>query len=162
MKCLFFAIIAHFLTSCTQADPRPELRDEVYIDLETELGIAEKAFDAEEKQQERLQTDMSKALPQTGQIKYATQKIRQAEDLMGVLKQQKLYFEIKLETRKSLVVARYNESKKSGGRLWPDKEELELYKTVMKLNRDKNIWTKTKGTKKNVPRGTTPGAEERR
>lgn len=159
MKNVVLAAVLIILASCVKTDPFPELRDEIYADLQTELSIVTKGLDAQTKSLEGLLIEITKAVPQTGQIKYATQKVRQAEDLVSALKQQKLYFEIKLETRRALVASRYSESKKDGGRAWPDKEELELYKTVMKLNRDKSIWTKTKGIKKNVPRGTTAGAD---
>ena len=155
MKCLFFALFALILNSCTQADPHPETRDEVYQDLQTELGIAEKAFDAEEKQQERLQADMSKALPQTGQIKYATKKLHDSADRLNALTQQKLYFGIKLEQRKAYVQSRYQESLKDPARPWPDEKELSMYRSVVKFNRDKIAWDKNKGMKKAVPRGTT-------
>jgi hypothetical protein len=154
MKCLFFAIIALFLTSCTQADRNPELRDEIYKDLVIELEIAEKAFEAEEKLHERLTVDLGKALPQTGQVKYATKKLRDSSDRLNTLSQQKTYFGIKIEQRKAYVQSRYQESLKDPNKPWPDEKELELYRSVVKFNREKIAWDKTKGMKKNVPRGT--------
>ena len=154
MKCLFFALFALILTSCTQADPHPESRDEVYQDLETELGIAEKAFDAEEKMQERLQADLGKVLPQTGQVKFATKKLRDSADRLNALSQQKLYFGIKLEQRKAYVQSRYHESLKDPNRPWPDEKELSMYRSVVKFNREKIAWEKNRGMKKAVPRGT--------
>ncbi len=154
MKCLFFAFFALILTSCTQADPYPESRDEIYKDLITELEIAEKAYEAEEKQQERLAAELSKALPQTGQVKYATKKLRDSSERLNALLQQKTYFGIKLEQRKAYVQARYQESLKDPTRPWPDEKELEMYRSVVKFNRDKIAWEKSKGMKKSVPRGT--------
>lgn len=161
MKCLIYLIFAAVLSSCTQGDPSPELRDEVYKDLQTELEIANKSLDAETKSLENLNADLKKALPQTGQIKFATKKVRDAEDRINTLTQQKLYFEIKIEQRKALAQSRYAESLKEGGRPWPDEKEITMYRSVVKFNRDKIAWEKTKGMKKDVPRGTgeKPAAE---
>lgn len=158
MKYLIFAALALILNSCTQSDPHPESRDEIYHDLETELEIATKAIDAEEKLHDRLEADIRKALPQTGQIKYATKKLKDSADRLSALSQQKLYFGIKLEQRKAYVLSRYQESLKDKGKHWPDEEELAMYRSVVKFNRDKITWDKNKGMKKAVPHGT---AEEK-
>ncbi len=154
MKCLLFAIFAIILTSCTQANPNPETRDEIYKDLVSELEIAEKAYEAEEKQQEKLKAEFAKALPQTGQVKYASKKLKDSADRLNAIGQQKTYFGIKIEQRKAYVQSRYQESMKDPTRPWPDEKELELYRSVVKFNRDKIAWDKNRGMKKNVPRGT--------
>ena len=154
MKCLIFILFFTVLSSCTQVDPSPENRDEVYRDLQTELEIAGHSLEAETKSLESLTAELKKALPQTGQIKFATKKVRDAEARVNTIGQQKLYFEIKLEQRKTYVRARYHEALKSDGRPWPDEKELALYRSVVKFNHDKIAWDKAKGMKKAVPRGT--------
>lgn len=154
MKCLIFIIFAVFMAACTQADPAPELRDEVYKDLQTELEIANHSIDSETRGLEGLRGELSKALPQTGQIKFATKKVKDSEDRLNTLNQQRLYFEIKLERRKNFVQSRYEESRHEGGKPWPDEKELALYRSVVKFNHDKIQWDKTKGMRKSVPRGT--------
>lgn len=159
MKTLILALFLISITSCNKSDPTPEIRDEIYTDLQTEFDIATKSLEAEEKSLEKLKKELDKAIPQTGQVKYATKKVRDSEDRLNELSQQKTYFEIKIERRKYEVRRRYQESLKKGGRPWPDAKEIEMYKTVTAFYRDKLHWEKTKGVKKkDVPRGTeTPG-----
>jgi len=153
MKTLVFALFLFFL-GCTKVDPHPENRDEIYADLGVELDIATKALEGAEKNLVAAQDEMKKAVPQTGQIKYATKKLRNAEAYLAEMKQRKIYFDIKRERRKAYVQFRYQESLKSGGRAWPDPKEIEEYKAIAKFNRDKLEWDRTKGIKKDVPRGT--------
>jgi len=153
MKTIFFALFLFFL-GCTKVDPHPENRDEIYSDLGSELEIATKTLEAAEKGLLSAQEEMKKAIPQTGQIKYATKKLRNAEAFLAEMKQRKIYFDIKRERRKAYVQFRYKESLSSGGRPWPDPKEIEEYKALTKFNREKLEWDRTKGTRKDVPRGT--------
>jgi hypothetical protein len=160
MKHLVFAFFLTILTtlasSCTKTDPHPELRDEIYKDLATELGIATKALEDEEKSLLSLRGELSKAVPQTGQIKYATLKVHKSEELVNKMLQQKIYFEVKMERRKVYVMDRYIESLRKNGRKWPDQEEIDIYKSVTKFNREKIEFDKNKRMVKgkDVPRGT--------
>lgn len=154
MKCLIFACLVLFFASCNSKNPHPEQLDEIYLDLVAELGIADKALEAEEKNLATLIKERDQAVPQTGQIKFANKKVADAESKVNSLKQQKLYFEIRIEQRKHEAAQKYEQSLKEGGKPWPDKEEVALYKSVVKFQRDKLAWDKTKGIKKDVPRGT--------
>ncbi|MGZ3692372.1 MAG: hypothetical protein ACXVAX_12770, partial [Pseudobdellovibrio sp.] len=116
--------------------------------------------EAEEKNLAALKIELGKAVPQTGQIKYATKKVRSSEESLNELQQRKLYFEIKAERRKAYVEQRYSESLSKGGRPWPDKEEIEIYKSIAKFNKDKIEWDKNKGIRKDVPRGTKVEAKK--
>ncbi|MCC2679720.1 MAG: hypothetical protein K0R29_2296 [Pseudobdellovibrio sp.] len=139
MKTLVFALFLFFL-GCTKVDPHPENRDEIYADLGQELEIATKALEGAEKNLIAAQEEVKKAVPQTGQIKYATKKLRNAEAYLAEMKQRKIYFDIKRERRKAYVQFRYQESLSS--------------------NRDKLEWDRTKGIKKDVPRGTKSSPED--
>lgn len=132
----------------------PELSDEIYKDLLIELDVATKELEAEEKNLEKLVADKEKAAPQSGQIKFANKKVFESENKITALKQQKQYFEIKVEQRKNIDRNNYLDSLKNG-KTWPNKEEVEEYKTTIKLQRDKINWDKNKGNKKDVPRGTS-------
>jgi len=153
MKLLTFALFLFFL-GCTKVDPHPETRDEIYNDLGQELDIATKSLESAEKGLLSAQEEAKKAIPQTGQIKYATKKVRNAEAFLSEMKQRKIYFDIKRERRKAYVQFRYQESLNAGGRPWPDPKEIEEYKDITKFNRDKLEWDRNKGMKKDVPRGT--------
>lgn len=154
MKRLFLIIILAFFASCAKTVSNPETSDEIYRDLQQEFSIAAKSLEEEEKNLISLKKERGIAIPQTGQIKFSNKKVSDSEERLNQLKQQKLYFEIKLETRKEYVRDRYAESLRSGGRPWPDKNETDLYRAVMKFNKDKIAWEKEKGSKKPVPHGT--------
>lgn len=152
MKYLFFIAFALFLTACNKKNPTPELQDEIYKDLIQELDIATKALEEQEKTVASLEKEQQTAIPQTGQVKYATKKVYDAQAKVDVLKQQKQFFEIKIELRKHHVRQRYEESLRDGGRPWPDPEEVKTYKAVTKLHRDKIEHQRNGG--RVVPRGT--------
>lgn len=154
MKYLLFATLLAFFTSCEPKNPHPELSDEIYKDLLVEKDIAAKALEAEIKNLNSLIKEKAQAVPQTGQIKYANKRINDAQAAVNKLAQQKLYFEIKIEQRIQHAQQMYAASLKPGGRPWPDAEEVGLYKSITKFQREKINWEKTKGVKKNVPRGT--------
>ena len=154
MKYLYFALIFTFLISCDKNDPSPELSDEIFKDYEQELSITSKALESQEKAHLSVLNEQKKVIPQTGQIKYATKKINDSEKLLEALRQQKQFFDIKMELRKTEVRRRYLEGR-HGGKKWPDEQELAVYRSTIKLQRAKIAWDKNKGMKKPVPRGTT-------
>lgn len=154
MKTALLLIFYIFLSSCVQKVANPELSDLIYKDLQEELALATKTLEEEEKSLVIVKKERELAVPQTGQIKFSNKKVSDTEERLILLRQQKLYFEIKLEQRKHYVHERYHESLGGSGRPWPDKEEDSVYASVVKFNRDKITWDKNKGMKKLVPRGT--------
>lgn len=155
MKSLFFIAFTVFLTACTPNDTHPELVDGIYKDLSAELDIAKRALDLEEKALATLVREKALAVPQTGQIKFANKKISDAEEKIMIMKQRVQFFEISAAQRVGVARAKYAESLRPGGKPWPDKEELDLYNSVTKFQRDKLAWERNRGMKKLVPRGTT-------
>lgn len=166
MKITAFVLILIFLSACTQKNPNPEQSDPIYKDLKVELDIATKALEDEQKNMLSLEKEKDQAVPQTGQIKYAMKKIYDSEHKIDMLKQQKLYFEIKVEERAQQARRAYEESLKPGAKPWPDPKEIEEYEAIERLQRAKFDWDRNKGMKKAVPRGTdkkpAPPAEEGR
>ena len=154
MKIFFLASFLMFFVACTPGDPRPELADPIYKDLAQELDIARRALELEEKNLKELEKEKSLVVPQTGQIKFANKKISDSQEKIMILGQRLQYFKISLERRASVARTKYSESLASGGRAWPDQEEAALYYSVTKFQRDKLVWDRTKGVKKDVPRGT--------
>lgn len=154
MKYLNIMAIVLLFAACSQQNSNPELLDVIYLDLKAELAIADTALSAEEKNLLSLLKEKNMAVPQTGQIKFANKKIVDSEAKINALKQQKLFFEIKMETRLKHDQIKYQESLRPGGKPWPDTEEAALYNSVVKFQRDKIAWDRNKGLKKLVPRGT--------
>jgi hypothetical protein len=158
-----FAIYCLFLVfSCNKRDPNPELSDVVYLDLRTELEIAQKNLAAEEAQNKKVKADLDSVSPQTGQYKFAQKRYFESVNNLDLYKQQAKYFEISLELRKHEAKIRYLESLTKGGRPWPDSKEIEDYKIRLKLQKAKLEWGKKPEAKppeqptdkKGVPRGT--------
>lgn len=154
MKYLIFAAISLFFTACNTKNAHPEQLDSIYKDLVEELEISKKSLEEEEKQLAKLTAEKDQAIPQTGQIKFANKKISDSQNKINFLKQQKLFFEIKIAQRIEHSKIKYEESLKPNGKPWPDPEEAALYKSVARFQRNKIAWDKNKGIKKDVPRGT--------
>lgn len=144
---LILLFLTFLVTSCNKKDPNPELKDEIYRDYLQELEIANKSIESQEKDVAKLKEELNGAIPQTGQIKYAQKKYFEAEKVLERFKQQRQFFQIKLELRKSDVQYRYEQSL-VGGKPYPDEEEIRNYKSTLKLQREKISWDKTKGVKK--------------
>ena len=139
---LFVLFIVFSMMGCDKKDPNPELSDEIYKDLLSELDIAKKRVSDEESQFARVKKEFEIVVPQTGQIKYAQKRVFESEQNLTSYKQQAKYFEIKLEQRKLFVRERYLESFQKNGRKWPDEEEIKDYKLRLKLQRAKLDWNK--------------------
>lgn len=154
MKFIIFVALALIITACNAKDTHPEHLDVIYGDLMAELALVSSALAAEEAELSGFKNELALAVPQTGQIKYINKKISDSLEKINVLTQRKQYFKIKVEQRLLQAHARYEESLIAGGKPWPDQQEISLYKSVVKFQRDRFSWEKTKGTKKIVPRGT--------
>lgn len=154
MKTLICLVLSIIVTSCSQRSAQPELVDPIYKDLMAELDLVGRNLELEEKNLDRLVKEKSLAVPQTGQIKFANKKIADSNEKIIILRQQKKFFEISLFQRAEETRRRLQESLQPGGRPWPDPEEIHLYKSIAKFQREKISREKTNGTKKSVPRGT--------
>lgn len=163
MKNLRFCLIFIVFVGCTPKNIGSEYQDEIYKDLLIELDIAKKAVEAEEKYLLSLEAEKSQVVPQTGQIKFVNKKISDSIEKLSILKQQKQYFELKIDSRLQYARDRLAESQREGGRPWPDNEEISAYKAVAKFQRDKLEYERTKklsSSKKAVPRGTKSSEKE--
>lgn len=139
-----------FMQSCEKKqDPNPELSDAIYLDLKSELDISIKQEVALKAQLVKDIQEYRNVPPQKGKSAIARNKMSMSENLLNVIQQQKKFFEIRIDQRKTFVQQRYRESLQPKGRSWPDDKELADYKVRMKLQQDKFNWDT-----KNVPRGT--------
>lgn len=146
--------------SCKNIDPNPEKTDPIFSDLVQELDLFKKQEESAIKELNKARNELSKITPQTGKLQSARDKVSSMENSLDSIKQRRKYFEIKLEQRKITVAERYQESRKPGGRPWPDEDEIKDYRIRMKLQRDVFEWDKKKKKddeklkNKDVPRGT--------
>lgn len=135
--------------SCTKRINNPELNDVIYTELTKELSLSVKQETDLVKQLEKDTLIYKKTVPQEGNSTTNRNKMNTTENLLDIIRQQKKFFEIKIEQRKNYVQERYNESLRKDGRPWPDEKEEQDYKIRLKLQRDKFSWDS-----QNVPRGT--------
>lgn len=158
MKLLFLLILCLLFHSCNKKDPNPELKDPIYLDLVSERDIMTKSIEEMEKDITSQEKDVKSAILQTGQLKSFENKLFETKNNLTRLKQQKQYFDIKIELRKQEAIVKYDESL-HGGKKWPDDDEIKIYRSKLKLYREKMEWDKNGGVVKPVPRGTKkPGA----
>ena len=163
---LIYLILPLFLLSCKKEDPNPELSDIIYKDLKSEYDMSVKQEAELQAQVEENTSHYLKTPPQQGLSNVNRSKLTASENSLATVKQQKKYFEIKIEQRRLYVQQRYKESLAEGGRPWPDPKETEDYKIRLKLQRDKFEWDVRRSKDGNVPRGTTeskvsPNSEEK-
>jgi len=161
---LIFLIFGVILpTSCQKKDHAPELSDVIFIDLTTELDIAQKNLVSEEAQNKKTKAELDAVVPQTGQNKYAAKRYFESLNNLDLYRQQVQYFKIAVELRRSDVRYRYQESLLPGGRPMIDLKEIADYKIRLKLQKAKLSWGKKRASPEEpsqkeavVPRGTVP------
>ncbi len=122
---IFFITIGLF--GCNKPNPNPELADEIYQDLTTRAGEVKKEAEAEKKKLEGFKKDVEKAVPQTGEIKYAQKRYFESELRVQKLEQLAKYYEIKSANRMHYTQSEYLKAFKVG-KPWPTEEELTAYK----------------------------------
>lgn len=139
MRILSIFIITLLLVACNKPDPNPELKDEIYADLNTQLAETTHALEAEEKQLAEHQKAMSEVTPQTGQIKYAQKRVYESEDKINQLRQEKQWLALRAQERLKYTRKQYLNAFKKG-QPWPDPAEIEQYKAEMRLRKAKKDW----------------------
>lgn len=132
-----FALL--FFASCTKHDPNPELKDPIYLDIKTQMGLAEKSLAEASAKIKEFSGELAGALPQTGQIKILQRKLYYHEKQKDLFQQQIKYWLIRSEDR--IKQARIDYAKSlSGGPAWPDPKEYETYLSEKKLRLAKIEW----------------------
>jgi len=127
MRILVLLLIIIGLFGCNKPNPNPELADEIYQDLQASAGSARKEVESEKKKLEGFKKDVEKAVPQTGEIKYAQKRYFESEVRVQKLEQLAKYYELRAEARKRYTKAEYLKAFKEG-KPWPTEEELESFK----------------------------------
>lgn len=156
---IFLFLLTNLLLSCSKPNPNPELLDPIYMDLQNEKKSVEAEIEAEGKMRDEFADAIRKAVPHTGQIKFAQKRFFDSEGRLTKLKQRLEYYTFKIESRKKLVKVEYLKSfrKKEP---WPKPEEYKDYLVQKNLDRSPPYWVVRKRieeSKKPVPRGTKEG-----
>lgn len=139
MRIIAAILIIFTLAACSKPDPNPELKDPIYADIQTKLGAANAALEAEKKKLEGFEKDMEAVVPQTGQIKYAQKRLYESQANITRLEQEVEYLKLKVEQRLKTAQASYKKAyaKKEE---WPDPKEYSSYQAEEKLRNAKRSW----------------------
>ena len=144
MKNLIFVLLFCILSSCNKADSTPEISDEIYKDLLQELEVATKGLESEQKNLQKLQQEKEKAVPQTGQVKFAEKRVNETSNSVIKLQQQKQFFEIKIELRKAEVRQKYLESRKKMESLAQVRRRSQIIKLLLSFKEKSSSGKKTR------------------
>lgn len=139
MRIITILLLSLSLFACSKPDPNPELKDPIYNDYNSQLGTVSAALESEKKNLEGFNEELAEVVPQTGQIKYAQKRVREAKDKITRLEQEKQYLELKIEARKRESKSSYAKAYKKGEN-WPDPQEWASYQTEQRLRNAKKSW----------------------
>ncbi|WP_413585837.1 hypothetical protein [Bdellovibrio sp. HCB274] len=139
MRLIAVILLIFTLTACNKPMENPELKDPIYSDLQTQVGAATAALEAEKKKLEGFEKDLMTVVPQTGQIKYAKKRIYESQAAITRLEQEVEYLKLKVEQRKATAQQSYKKAfaKKED---WPDPKEWASYQAEQKLRKAKRSW----------------------
>lgn len=135
-----FSSFMIILAGCHQPNPHPETMDPIYSDLEKEKKNIDGAYSSEKKELEGLEQALREVKPQTGQIKYAQKRVSESKARIDKLYQQKLYLELRLQSRLEHVSKAYLIAFEKG-LPWPDPKEYQVYKSQKGLETAPKAWS---------------------
>lgn len=139
MKKLLFLCLALLLAACHKPEPNPELRDPIYSDLEAKKKELEGQISTEKKNLEEADGQIKKAVPQTGQIKFARKHYFEIKANLEKLQQLQKYYALRMESRKNEDQTEYLKAFEKD-QPWPDPQEFDDYKTQESARFKKRTW----------------------
>nr|BFD61312.1 hypothetical protein CKG001_34190 [Bdellovibrio sp. CKG001]BFD64776.1 hypothetical protein BdHM001_34570 [Bdellovibrio sp. HM001] len=139
MRIICLIILSLSLVACNKPDPNPELKDPIFNDLQANAAETSQLLEAEKKNLEGFEKELSDVVPQTGQIKYAQKRVRESKERIVRLEQEKQYLELKVDARKREAKKSYSKAFKKGDP-WPDPQEWDSYQTEKRLRNAKRTW----------------------
>lgn len=138
VRILLFSVL--FLFGCEKPNPNPELSDPIYLDLKTQTEELSKAVESEKKGLQEHLDNLKKAVPQTGQIKFAQKRVNDAKEKIQKLEQEYRWFEVRTESRKSFAKKEYMSAWRKK-QPWPDPKEFEEYKKMKEMRSIPLSWS---------------------
>lgn len=139
-RLLTLITLAIMAMACNKRDPHPELKDPLYSDLQNRLKQTEQELAAAKEALKEAEDNLAKVVPQTGQIKYAMKRHREAKDRLLKLNQQIRYYEIKLESQVWKAKKEYLQARFAGAQ-WPKTDDLEDFRAMMKARQIEKNWS---------------------
>jgi len=138
---ILLTILLVTLVGCKSENPNPELLDPIYADLKKEAEAAGKAIEAELKERESAQIAISKAPPNSMELRDAEKMYWKSNKKIEVLRPIELYYKIHAERRRVEGRAAYRMAFSKGG-AWPDPAEFQGYETNKRLRSADRNWSK--------------------
>jgi hypothetical protein len=154
---IYFALLSTVLIGCNKRDQNPELKDQVFAQLQKDMGEAKAGVTYVQDYINTNKSDLEKAIPQSGERAVYEKRINEGLNALTYANQQVRMYEVRIEERKLYVGRRYLESLTKNGRKWPDEEEVSAELQKLQLLREKTARvrdTLPKPPEKDVPRGT--------
>lgn len=139
MKLFSIILASLFIVSCNKPDPNPELKDPIYSDLLMSAASVSQQLEVEKKTLEDNKKALSEVVLQSGQNKYAEKRIRESNNRISRLEQEKQYLELKIEAYRRAARKSYLQAFKKG-EPWPDPKEWSAYQSEKKLLTAKKTW----------------------
>lgn len=136
---LILLLIPFLIAACNKPDPNPELRDNIYHELNNQLAEVTHALEAEEKTLAGHEASLKEVVPQTGQIKFAQKRVFESQAKVDKMKQEKAWLELRVKERLQETKKTYFKAFKAG-KDWPDPKEFEEFEAQSKLQKAKRQW----------------------
>lgn len=130
------------LVGCRKPNPQAYLQDPIYKDLDSSQKAIISQITSEEATLAEAKANMEKAAPQTGQIKFAKKHYYDSLARLEKLKQQKIYYDVRIKSRESEALREYldyyNQKKEAE---WPPKEAFDEYKAREEARAQQKVWS---------------------
>ena len=127
------------LFGCKKPIENPHLIDPIYKDLEARYKETEAAAEKEEGTLAELKGQTEELEPRDVKIRINTREIYAREKMLRSLKQQQLYYQIRMEQRKKFAQEDYKRAF-DADKPWPDPQEFKDYVEVKKLQAANRNW----------------------
>ena len=136
----FVSTLLGLLPQIAMAEDAVELKNPLYLEFQKELDEAKKELDAELKAFEEHKAAVEKAVPQTGQIKYAQKRYYESLSRQNRAKQRILYQTIKLNTQRTKSRLEHKQAA-AQDKPWPDPAKHQEYMDLKALRQRTRIWS---------------------
>lgn len=124
---------------CKEPVPNPELRDPIFADLKAQLAATTTDLEAQKKTVADLKGSIPKLDVLGLELRQTRRQLAHAEKRVSELQQMKLYYEVRLEQRKTFVERDYLQAFEKD-LPWPDPAEFARYKEVKSLRVASRNW----------------------
>jgi hypothetical protein len=135
--CILFLLAQ--ITGCKKEDPNPELLDPIYKDLDKRAADFQKAYDDEIKHQEETRSAISKAEPNSTEVRNARRDLAKSLVTARELEQKAHYFKIRATRRLFTDRIEYRAAF-AKNEIWPNPREYSEYQVNMRLQEAPMNW----------------------